>query len=304
VEARSLTAHSIRERKINMRKLTPFLVATALLGLTDLRAAEPEASPADPAMIRAMIVSGVGGRVHVWKDTTAALRQVLEEDKRFRVTGSETSALLASDELSRFDVLILNFSNFQPADQEVKARTNLAQLVSQGKGLVVVHFASGAFKDWPEFRNLVGRTQQLRHDNRGPFTVKIVNPNHPITRGVGDFQTDDELFIELTGDRPITVLAEARSNVTGTDHPMAFVFDYGKGHVFHTPLGHDARAIRMPGTAELIRRGAVWAAKCSMGLISARSTTNMAECNCPCPAVRYACRPANDSSGALPARAN
>jgi uncharacterized protein len=148
-----------------------------------------------------------------------------------------------------------------PVDQEAKARSNLAQFVSQGKGLVVVHFASGAFKDWAEFRNLVGRTQQLRHDKRGPFTVKIVDPNHPITRGMGDFQTDDELFIDLTGDRPITVLAEARSTITGKDHPMAFVFDYGKGRVFHTPLGHDARAVAMPGTAELIRRGAAWAAK-------------------------------------------
>lgn len=41
---------------------------------------------------------------------------------------------------------------------------------------------------------------------------------------------------------------------------MAFVLDYGKGRVFHTPLGHDARAIRIPGTAELIRRGTAWAA--------------------------------------------
>ena len=34
---------------------------------------------------------------------------------------------------------------------------------------------------------------------------------------------------------------------------MAFVFEYGKGRVFHTPLGHDVRAIEMPGVAELIR---------------------------------------------------
>jgi type 1 glutamine amidotransferase len=41
---------------------------------------------------------------------------------------------------------------------------------------------------------------------------------------------------------------------------MAFAFEYGKGRVFHTPLGHDVRAIEIPGTAELLRRGCLWAA--------------------------------------------
>jgi uncharacterized protein len=53
----------------------------------------------------------------------------------------------------------------------------------------------------------------------------------------------------------------ARSKMTGKDHPMAFVLEYGKGRVFHTPLGHDVRAIELPGVAELIRRGCLWTAK-------------------------------------------
>ena len=36
---------------------------------------------------------------------------------------------------------------------------------------------------------------------------------------------------------------------------MAFAFEYGKGRVFHTPLGHDVKAFTLPGPAELIRRG-------------------------------------------------
>jgi type 1 glutamine amidotransferase len=48
--------------------------------------------------------------------------------------------------------------------------------------------------------------------------------------------------------------------VTGHIYPIAFVLQYGKGRVFHTTLGHDARAIQMSGTAELLRRGCAWAA--------------------------------------------
>jgi type 1 glutamine amidotransferase len=210
--------------------------------------------------IRAVIVTGVDWKGHIWSETSPMLRKILEQDGRFRIHIVENPSFLASSELFEFDEIVLHFKNYEPLDQEAKVKRNLAAFVKQGKGLVVVHYASGAFEDWPEFRNLVGRCQKTRHDKRGPFTVKIAGGNHPITKGMNDFQTDDELFIELRGDRPIDVLATARSVITGEDHPMAFAFEYGLGRVFHTTLGHDVRAITMPGTAELIRRGAAWAA--------------------------------------------
>jgi type 1 glutamine amidotransferase len=48
--------------------------------------------------------------------------------------------------------------------------------------------------------------------------------------------------------------------VDGKDYPMAFVFNYEQGRVFHCPLGHDAKAMSNPGAAELYRRGCAWAA--------------------------------------------
>jgi type 1 glutamine amidotransferase len=75
-----------------------------------------------------------------------------------------------------------------------------------------------------------------------------------------DFQTDDELYTCLGGDRPIQVLAVAKSKVDGKDYPMAFVLSHGRGRIFHTPLGHDVRAIQLPGPAQLLRRGTAWAA--------------------------------------------
>jgi uncharacterized protein len=247
-------------------------LTTVPLTLLVLAAAQPvaaaegvEQSPVK--VIRAVIVTGVDWpgnppRLpgHEWKETAPALKSVLQQDKRFRVTIVEDPAFLASEQLFAFDEIVLHFKNYDPIAQEEKVQANLTKFVREGKGLVVIHFASGAFENWPEFRNLVGRTQGKRHDKRGPFTVKIVNREHPVTKGMDDFQTDDELFIELSGDRPIEVLATAKSNITGNDHPMAFVFQYGKGKVFHTPLGHDAKAIGMPGAAELVRRGAAWVA--------------------------------------------
>jgi len=128
--------------------------------------------------------------------------------------------------------------------------------------LALLHFACGAFFDWPEFRNLAGKVYdpKLGHDPRRKFDVNIVDKEHPITRGMKDFQADDELYFCVTGDRPVDVLATSRSTVTGKDHPMVFVFPYGKGRVFHTPLGHDVKAFEVPGVGQLLRRGCAWAA--------------------------------------------
>ena len=210
--------------------------------------------------IRVVVVTGEDWKGHIWKQTAPALKKIVEKNDGFEATIVEDPNFLASDELFTFDEIVLHFKNYEPLKDEEKAKENLIRFVKEGGGLVVIHYASGAFDGWSEFRNLVGRTQGRRHDKRGPFTIKIVNDQHPITKGMKDFVADDELFIGLTGDRPIQLLANARSKITGTDHPMAFVHDYGRGRVFHTALGHDLKAITMPGTTELIRRGAAWAA--------------------------------------------
>ena len=220
-----------------------------------LESAEPSPMP-----IQAVIVTGVDWKGHLWKETAPALKDILQTNRQYTVQIKEDPAFLASDELVKFDLVVLHFKNYEPIPQEEKAVSNLVNFVREGKGLVVVHFASGAFTNQPAFRQLVARSQKSRHDKRGPFNVRITNPDHPVTRGMKDFATDDELFIDFQGDQPIEVLAVARSNITNQDHPMAFVQTFGKGRVFHTTLGHDVKALTMPCTSELIRRGAVWAA--------------------------------------------
>jgi type 1 glutamine amidotransferase len=102
--------------------------------------------------------------------------------------------------------------------------------------------------------------KQCGHDAYGVFRVEMTNGEHPITHGMASFETTDELYFGQQGDLPIEVLATARSKVTGKDEPMVFVYPYGRGRVFQTVLGHGSASVRTPGTAELIRRGCIWAA--------------------------------------------
>lgn len=220
------------------------------------------AAEANQVSTRVLLVTGIDYPGHKWRETTPVLVEALTNDARLRVDVLDDPYRLDTTDLSPYRAVFLHFMNWEKPDPNDKAKENLRNFVERGGGMVMVHFACGAFQDWPEFRNLAGRIYDRTntHDPRGPFTVELVNTNHTITHGMASFGVDDELYICLVGEKPIEVLATARSKITKRDHPMAFVQSYGKGRVFQTPLGHDVKALRSGRTLELIRRGTLWAA--------------------------------------------
>ena len=222
----------------------------------------PSAAAAEDAAIRVLIVTGMDHPAHNWRTTTAALEKVLPEDPRVQITLLTDPYQLDKADLSKVNVLFLHFNNWQRPDPNDQAKANLRSFVERGGGLVLLHFACGAFPNWPEFPKLAGKVWDRKngHDPRGPFRVELTDANHAITQGLKPFDTNDELYTCLTGQQPVELLATARSKATGTDQPMAFTLTYGKGRVFHTPLGHDAQAIEVPAVAELLRRGVAWTA--------------------------------------------
>jgi len=212
---------------------------------------------------KVLIVTGIDYPGHKWKLTAPVLAKAIAADKRLSVTITEEPNDLASDKLGDYDVIVLHFMDWEVPDPGPKARANLKRVVQRGRGLVLVHFACGAFQEWPEFVKLAGRAwnPKLRgHDPHGKFTVKIKDERHPVMKGMKEFETVDELYTCLAGETPIKVLATARSKVDGKDYPMAFVLNYGKGRVFHSVLGHDVQAFESPYVGRLYRNACAWGA--------------------------------------------
>ena len=238
-------------------------------------AAKPAAEPAlpDAAPIQCLIVTGHQHPAHVWRETTAALQEALLADSRMQITVVTDPEFLATKNLFNYDVVVLNYCNWQRPGLSAEAQANFVKYLQDGGGLALIHFANGAFhaslpetppSDWPEYRNICRRVWdhaagRSSHDPYGRFKVEI-SKDHPITAGLNSFETIDELYCNQAGDAPIEVLATAHSTVTNRDEPMAFVYNYGQGRVFQTVLGHAAESIRVPGESELMRRGVVWAA--------------------------------------------
>ncbi len=223
-----------------------------------------QAVAGDPsAAKRVLIVTGEDYPGHHWRETTPVLVAHLEKDPRLQVTTLEDLKALAGVDLGKYDTVVVAFKNYDPAVPGPEAQQHLDRFVRNGGGLVLVHFACGAFQEWPDFVKLAGRVwnpKMRAHDPYGAFRVEFTKEEHPITRGMKPFETTDELYTCLDGQPSITVLATAVSKVDKKAYPMAFVLECGKGRVFHTPLGHDVKALSTPGVAELLRRGTAWTA--------------------------------------------
>lgn len=225
--------------------------------------------------LHALLISGNEQHAwHNWQQTAPLIREALQEDAGIAVSSATSIEVLGEWDLSLFDVIVLNYCNWQdPAGISEPAKAALLAFLQRGGGLAVLHFANGAFhfslpeagaSDWPEYRRIVPRVWDHHdgsaHDPYGTFTVEIVDREHPITAGIAAFEITDELYFDQRGEQEVHVLYAARSAVTGRMEPLAWTSGYGRARVVQTLLGHDAAAYGPPEVREMLRRSVRWAA--------------------------------------------
>jgi type 1 glutamine amidotransferase len=249
-----------------MNTKTFFKISVASLALLVAMALQPASDAAEATnKIRVLLVTGDDVTpAHNWAEVSQAIKQTLVAAGRFEVRLCEDAGVLDSTaSLARYDLIFLHLYNAKTPTLSDAAKANLLQFVQGGKGLGVSHLSSASFKEWEEFRKMCGRYWVMGksgHGPRGVFKARVANKEHPITKGLEDFEADDELYAKLLGDAPINVLVEADSDWSKKTEPLAFTLEYGKGRVFHEAFGHDAKAIRNPSVQKLIQRGCEWAA--------------------------------------------
>ena len=263
-----------------------FLLVAAVVSL--LRHEAPAAEP-----IKALIVDGQNNHA-VWPTTTKMMKKYLEETKLFTVDVA-TAAPEGTDpnfkpDFSKYAVVISNFGHGAAAWPEVTQKAFEA-FVNGGGGFVVVHAADNAFPEWPAYNEMIGlggwggRTEKdgpyvyvndkgevVRDETPGSggnhgaqweFPVIVRDHGHPITKGMPTewLHSKDELYDKLRGPaKNMQILATAESTVTGRNEPMIFTIGYGKGRVFHTPMGHAEYSVECVGFITTLQRGTEWAA--------------------------------------------
>ena len=237
---------------------------------TAVTGSEPNGQQPPDAAKRILLITGEDYPGHKWRETAPVVMGILSQDTRVTVDVLADLKSLGTCDLSPYAAVVLHFKNYDPAVPGHAGLENLDKFVQEGGGLTLLHFACGAFEEFKdEFALLAGRVWfgqtppqgRHQHDPRGPFTVNIAAKTHPITRGLDDFTTIDELYSCLEGQQAITPIATAVSKVDNKTYPIAFVLTRGKGRVFHCVLGHDVEAFSSPAVGQLIRRGSLWTAQ-------------------------------------------
>jgi type 1 glutamine amidotransferase len=215
-----------------------------------------------PALIKALLITGADVSVHPWREMSETTREILVKTGRFDVKVCEDPHILESAAaLERYDVIV--FLIYTKPTIPVEALENLLSAVKGGKGFYVQHLASASFAKWEEFGKLCGRKWVMGKSGHGPrsvFKSNIVNKEHLITKGLSDFDTDDELYAKLQGTGKINVLVSADSDWSKKTEPLVFTSKYGNGRVVHNAYGHDRKALMTPNVQKIIARGVEWAA--------------------------------------------
>jgi uncharacterized protein len=239
-----------------LTRLVLMLLAVAVIAFSN------RAEAAGPDEIKVLVVTGFDVGSHKWQESTKLIQAILEKTGRFDVTVSIDKEIFAAD-LDKYGAVVLGYGFWKEADPSDKAKAGLIDYVKGGGNVVALHFACSSFQGWSEYSELIGRVWKKGVGGHGPygeFTVNIKDAEHPITAGLKDFKTEDELYAKLSGDAKIQVLATAYSDWSKKVEPIVFVKQFGKGRVVQNVLGHGIDSKQNETYQALLRRGVEWAA--------------------------------------------
>ena len=97
---------------------------------------------------------------------------------------------LNPDTLGKYDALLIYANTTRIGKDQEKA---LLDYVAGGGGFVPLHCASFCFLNSPEYIALVGA--QFQKHGTGEFETTVVDPDHPIIKGLEPFRTWDETYV-------------------------------------------------------------------------------------------------------------
>lgn len=139
----------------------------------------------------------------------------------------------------------------------------LKEFVNAGNGFYSLHNNSHVSLSSKVYREVQGGAY-IGHPPLRPFKVRIVNSTHPITQGINDFIVNDEQhYVEYDKDKKYILMeSENIDGLTyqklGTKSPAGWAYDYGKGRVVFTAVGHTIHALWNPEHVKLQRRAVQW----------------------------------------------
>jgi uncharacterized protein len=171
-----------------------------------------------------------------------------------------------------YDVIVLYNFNQQltPKQQE-----NFVKLLDKGVGLVVLHHAVAAYNDWPLYKQIAGVEYHLKpwkqngtsmapsgYKHGVQFKIHVADPNHPITRGLAEFELIDETYCRFSLDPGVHVLLT--TDEPSSDKTIGWTKGYLNSRICCLQSGHDQTAYQNPTYRTLVVRAIRWTARSTL----------------------------------------
>jgi hypothetical protein len=137
------------------------------------------------------------------------------------------------------------------------------QFVDRGGAALFMHNVTYISPHSEDFRDVLGAVTE-GHPPIRKFKVRVVNPNHPITRGVSDFVvTDEQHFMKYQKDPKHLLLESVNEDGAtyknlGTKAAAGWAYDYGKGRVCYLAPGHMLTVLWNPEYVKLQKNAVRW----------------------------------------------
>jgi len=174
------------------------------------------------------------------------------------------------DAYNAYEMDLENASDF-PAAKSVFWMTEdqglaIKNFVQAGGGFYPLHNSSHISLTSKNYRDVMGGAY-FGHPPLRPFQVHATQNAHPITAGMKPFIVNDEQhYVDYDKDPRYVILeSENLDGLTyenrGTKSPAGWAYDYGKGRVVFTAVGHTIHAMWNPQYLELQKRAIRWLLK-------------------------------------------
>jgi uncharacterized protein len=266
---------------LTMKPILSLMTALLLLGSIAM-AHEPKADSSKGAGLKVLVYSNTGYYRHPEIPKINRWLVLLGHDNGFEVDVTEHWKDLRTQELSHYDVLVLNNANELDLVLPEEQRKAVEEWFTKGKkGIVGLHAALVHQQKWPWLNQLGGCDFNSDSDFlKAKVTIDPAAKNHPAVKG-----QSAEFLIEAdwtNHDRPVTGLPgfqvlmrvdettyepvrdyfkTRNGKPMGQDHPIAWTNEpKSGGRFFYTEFGHDLRSLKTPFVRQHILEGITWVA--------------------------------------------
>src|SRR2546421_6341553 len=241
----------------SVRRILILLITFASLSLPT-RGAD-DSAPIKAPRLKILFLGDNGHHVPLLR-----LRDVYTNFARRGIDFTYTDRLqdITPENLNRYDALLV-YANIERIDPTTEK--NILNYVKEGHGYIPIHCASYCFLNSKPLTELTGA--RFKSHGTGTFKETYSQPDNEILKELKPIESWDETYVhEMHNDKDRTILSY-RIDDKGKE-PYTWTRTEGKGRIFYTAWGHDARTWTNSDFINLLDHGIRWA--CSPSLESRR----------------------------------